>query len=241
MRLVRFKRSAPALLLLALLTPIRPQAQTREVWLDYFANFPAGRFWSYEINPGVSKGLDDPVWLDTYITGNATYQDQTWLSTEGNLEAHYTFNTTSENMFELRPWLGANFIWSTYGGPLNLFFPFIGLRLEERLFWYAQSGEHDSKQRFRLRVSARFPLNNEMLIADTWYLIALAEAYYPINGEAKEVSADKRRFQLGLGYVVEKNFRVELQFLVMRSRNTQLDKFEASSSIVWLSVRNFFE
>jgi hypothetical protein len=228
------------LALLIVLAPGRSTGQSTEVWLDYFANIPAGRFWTYEFNGGMAKGLSDPVWLDAYLTANATYQDQNWLSTEGNLEYHYTFNATAENIAEIRPWLGANFIWSTYGGPLNLFYPAFGVRLEERLLWYQTSGAQESKERLRLRASARFPLNNESLIPETYYLILLLESYVPLDGEAKEVSADKLRFQAGLGYVLAADLRIELQYIMMRSRNTQLNTFEVSNHIIWLSVRNFF-
>ena len=107
---------------LLLLIPSQSIGQM-EMWLDYFATFPAGRYWSYEVNPGMAKGLTNPVWFEPYISANATYQDQNWLSTEGNLETHYTFNTTLEDVFELRPWVGLNFIWPTFGEHLNLFYP----------------------------------------------------------------------------------------------------------------------
>jgi hypothetical protein len=226
-------------LLLILLIPSQSSGQT-EMWLDYYANFPAGRYWSYEVNPGMAKGLTDPVWFEPYISANATYQDQNWLSTEGNLETHYTFNTTAEDVFEIRPWVGLNFIWPTFGEPLNLFYPSFSLRFEDRFFWYQSSGTQETKQRMRLRVFARFPLNNETLTTGTYYLLCLAEAYVPLNGDAREVSADKRRFQAGLGYVVASDLRVELQYLLMRTRNTELNTFETTSHIIWLALRNYF-
>jgi hypothetical protein len=226
-------------IMISLLIPERSSAQ-REMWLDYYATFPAGRFWSYEVNPGFSKGLTNPVWLDTYISGNATYQDQNWLSTEGNLEFHYTFNSGAENVFELRPWVGTNLIWATHGGFLNLFYPSFGMRFEDRFFWYQTSGTQETKQRLRFRLSVRFPLNSASLVTGTFYVITLVEGYFPLNGEAKEISADKRRFQLGMGYVVATDLRVEMQYILMRQRNTIQNTFETSSNVVWLAVRNYF-
>lgn len=240
MRMIPKAVSIGYIVFMTLLSAERSAGQTNELWLDYFATFPAGRYWSYEINPGMAKGLTSPVWLEMYVSANATYQDQNWLSTEGNLEAHYTFNPSAEDVFELRPWLGANFIWATYGGPLNLFFPSISLRLEERLFWYQSSGTNDSKERVRLRMFARFPLNNETLVEGTYYFLTLIEFYVPLNGEAREVSADKRRFQVGIGYVAASNLRIELQYIMMRSRNTELNTFDHTNNIFWLAVRNFF-
>lgn len=226
--------------MLFLLAPCQGRAQTSELWLDYFANWVSGPDWSFEANAGFAKGLPDPQWLDAYVTGNSTYQPFNWLTTEGNLEAHYTFNTTTEDVVEIRPWLGFNFIWAKFGGPLHLFYPSIGIRLEERFFVYQASGTKENKERLRLRLFARFPINNEMLIQGTYYLLFLVEGYAPLDGEAREVSADKNRFQTGLGYVVDSDLRVELQYIWMRTRNTQSNKFESSSHIVWLALRNFF-
>ena len=226
-------------LLLMLMMPSESRGQA-EVWLDYFANFPAGRYWTYEGNAGIAKGVTHPVWLDTYLTGNATYQDQNWLSTEGNLEAHYTFNTAAEDLFELRPWVGLNFIWPTYGEHWNLFYPSFSVRFEDRFLWYQSTGTQETKQRMRLRVSARFPLNNQTLTVGTYYLLFLLEGYVPLNGEVREMSADRKRFQAGVGYVVASNLRVELQYILMRTRNTELNTFETTSHIAWLAVRNFF-
>jgi len=229
-----------AITALLILAPRQSASQTSEVWLDYFANWTYGPDWSFEGNAGIAKGLPDAQWLDAYLCANATYQPFNWFTTEGNLEGHYTFNTTTEDVLEVRPWLGFNFIWAKFGGPLHLFYPSISLRLEERYFWYQTSGAKESKERLRLRVFARFPINNEMLTEGTYYLLFLAEGYAPLDGEAREVSADKARFQAGIGYVFGSELRIELQYLWMRTRNTKSNNFETSSQIVWLALRNFF-
>jgi len=225
--------------LLILLVPGRCGAQGAEAWLDYIANWsPMGR-WSFEANPGFSKGLAGDRWLDVYLTSTAAYQAFNWISTDGNFEAHYTFDKSTENVLELRPWLGVNFIWPTYGEYLNVFYPAFSLRLEERFLWYQTSETQATKTRARIRLSTRFPLNNETLVTGTYYLLILAETYVPLGGEAREVSADKRRFQVGLGYVFGSDLRIEFQYVNMRTRNSYLNKFETGSQIFWLAVKNF--
>jgi len=227
--------------LLTLLAPGRSGAQTFETWVDYFANWsPEFSKWSYEINPGFAKAYSGADWLDAYVAGTAAYRTVNWQNTEGNLEFHYTFDKSTENVLEMRPWLGLNFVWPTYGEYLNLFFPSFSIRLEERFLWYQESGTQETKSRVRFRVFTRFPLNNEQLVSGTYYLLFLAEAYVPMNGEAREVSADKTRFQGGLGYVVGQDLRIELQYILMRQRNTYTNSFETSSNIIWLAVRSYF-
>jgi len=225
--------------LLILAASGRTAAQTSEAWLDYIANWTPPGSWSYEVNPGIAKALSGAEWLDAYLGLNSTYIPVNWFSAEGNLETHYTFDPSTEDVLEVRPWLGLNFIWSTFGQHLNLFYPMFSARLERRYFWYQSSGTEDVKGRLRLRASARFTLNNETLTKGTYYLLFLIETYSPIDGEAREVSADRSRFQAGLGYVVGPQLRLELQFLHMRTRNTQEDKFEAASNVIWLAVRHF--
>lgn len=214
-------------------------AQTSELWLDYYATNIRGD-WTFEVNPGVSKGWGDAPWLDTYVATSVAYQALNWLSSEGNLEAHYTFDKTQEDVLEVRPWVGLNFIWPTFGTHLNLFYPALSFRLEERFLWYQESGTSAQKTRLRVRVFARFTLNNETMIPGTYYLLALAEDYVPLDGEVREVSADRRRFQAGLGYVVASDLRVELQYVLMRTRDSYSNTFENGSHIVWLAVRNYF-
>ena len=225
---------------LILLAPGPCGAQTAEAWLDYIANWNSGGKWSFEVNPGLSKGFGAARYLDAYVGTTAAYQGFNWLSAEGNLEAHYTFDKATENIIEVRPWLGLNFIWATSGEYLNVFYPSLSLRLEERFLWYQASGTKAEKSRARLRVSARFPLNNETLVTGTYYLLFLAEAYAPLDGDVREVSADQGRFQAGLGYVLESDLRIELQYVVMRTRNSYLNTIETSNHIAWLAVRNYF-
>jgi hypothetical protein len=226
--------------LLILLSASQSGAQTSELWADYYANIAAGGGWVYELNPGFSKTFAGGSALDTYLALNATYEWERWLNPEANLEAHYTFDKENENVVELRPWAGLNFIWPTHGQYLNLFNPFFAIRLEERFLWYQESGTEDTKTRLRFRISAKFPVNNELLVDGTYYLIVLAETYVPLNGDPKEISASQNRFQGGLGYVVGADFRIELQYVMMRKRNTYTNGFETSSNILWLAVRHFF-
>jgi Protein of unknown function (DUF2490) len=226
--------------MLILLFPGRCVAQTSEGWLDYFANWTTRSPWSYEVNSGLAKAVSGAEWLDTYVSLNTTYAPLNWFSGEGNLEGHYTFDKSTEDVLEVRPWVGLNFIWATFGNRLNLYYPIISVRLEKRYFWYQSSGTEETKERLRFRAFARFTLNSEMLETGTYYLLFLAEVYAPINGEAREVSADRLRFQGGLGYVFGPDLRLELQYIRMRTRNTQADSFEFSSHIIWLAVRHFF-
>jgi hypothetical protein len=231
---------ASATALLVLLAPSQGGAQTAEAWLDYFANWNPGGSWTFEFNPGFAKGLGGAQWLDAYVASSATYQPINWFSSEGNLEVHYTFDKSTENVLELRPWLGLNFIWATYGEYLNVFYPSLSLRFEERFLWYQTSQEERTKTRARIRLFTRFPLNNELLVTGTYYILFLAETYIPIGAEAAEVSSDRRRFQAGLGYVVGSDLRVEFQYVLMRTRNSYTNSFENNSNIFWLAVKDFF-
>jgi hypothetical protein len=207
--------------------------------LDYIANWTTQSDWSYEANPGIAKAVSGAQWLETYLGLNATFKPYNWFSAEGNFETHYTFDESTEDVLEVRPWLGLSFIWATFGKHFNLFYPLVSARLEQRHFWYQSSGTEDTKWRLRLRAFVRFTLNNETLDPGTYYLLFLVEGFTPLDGDAREVSADRTRFQAGLGYVFSPELRLELQYIQMRTLNTAANKYEASSNIVWLAVRHF--
>jgi hypothetical protein len=77
-------------------------------------------------------------------------------------------------------------------------------------------------------------------VQGTYYLLFLAETFATLQGDLKEVSADRRRFQAGIGYVVELETRMEFHYVVMRTRDTYTNSFEEDSRIFWLAVRHFF-
>ena len=231
--------TATACVMLLLVAPGRSLAQTTEAWLDYIANWTTQSDWSYEANPGIAKAVSGAQWLETYLGLNATFKPYNWFSAEGNFETHYTFDESTEDVLEVRPWLGLSFIWATFGKHFNLFYPLVSARLEQRHFWYQSSGTEDTKWRLRLRAFVRFTLNNETLETGTYYLLFLVEGFTPLDGDAREVSADRTRFQAGLGYVFGPELRLELQYIHMRTLNTAADKYEASSNVVWLAVKHF--
>jgi hypothetical protein len=77
-------------------------------------------------------------------------------------------------------------------------------------------------------------------VQGTYYLLFLAESYTSLQGDLKEVSADRTRFQAGLGYVIALDTRLEFYYVMMRTRNTYTNSFEEDSSIFWLAVKHFF-
>ncbi len=189
------------------------------------------------VAPGRSSAQTTEAWLD-YFANWTTQSDWSYEVNPGIakavsgaqwLEAYLGLNTT----FKPYNWF------STFGKHFNLFYPLVSARLEQRHFWYQSSGTEDTKWRLRLRAFVRFTLNNETLDPGTYYLLFLVEGFTPLDGDAREVSADRTRFQAGLGYVFSPELRLELQYIHMRTLNTAADKYEASSNIVWLAVKHF--
>ncbi|MFC5283391.1 DUF2490 domain-containing protein [Pedobacter alpinus] len=89
-------------------------------------------------------------------------------------------------------------------------------RVEERFL------ESDFQLRFRYFLSLNVPLNNKKLEDKTVYLSAYNEIF--IKDETP--SYDRNRLYGGLGYVINKNFRVELGYLNQATQANHRNQFQ---------------
>jgi Protein of unknown function (DUF2490) len=89
-------------------------------------------------------------------------------------------------------------------------------RIEERFL------PNDFQMRFRYFVSLNIPLNNKTMIKNTLY----ASAYNEIFLNSKFTIFDRNRLYGGLGYVLNKNIKVELGFMAQTLEQTNRNQFQ---------------
>ncbi len=89
-------------------------------------------------------------------------------------------------------------------------------RIEERFL------PDDFKIRFRYFLSFNIPLNNKTMKNKTFY----ASAYNEIFLNATSSIFDRNRLYGGLGYVINKNFRIETGFMAQTLENTNRNQFQ---------------
>jgi hypothetical protein len=215
-------------------------SQNTQVWIDGFVYKEFGKSWEYEANPGYNKLLAPQGWTDVYFCNTASWQVNKWYMAEGSLELHYTFDQVNENSIEVRPWVGQKFSYPKFINAIHLDKPFFYVRLDQRFLWYPESDVSETKTRFRPRIGGKFILNNTTLKSKTYYIPWFVESFINLNGEASERYASRNRIFLGLGYVFNPKWRLELDYISQRARNTFKDQFVKSDNIIWLQLKYYW-
>jgi hypothetical protein len=89
-------------------------------------------------------------------------------------------------------------------------------RIEERFL------PNDFQVRFRYFLSLNVPINDKTMSRKTFYASANNEIFINANSPI----FDRNRMYAGLGYVVNKNFRVETGFMAQSLENTNRNQFQ---------------
>ena len=89
-------------------------------------------------------------------------------------------------------------------------------RIEERFL------PNDFQMRFRYFLSLNIPINNKTMSGKTFY----ASAYNEIFINRDSPIFDRNRIYAGLGYVVNKNFKVETGFMAQSLEKTNRNQFQ---------------
>ncbi len=89
-------------------------------------------------------------------------------------------------------------------------------RVEERFL------PNDFQMRFRYFLSLNVPFNNKTMIDKTFYASAYNEIFINIDSPI----FDRNRIYAGLGYVVNKNFKIETGFMAQSLEKTNRNQFQ---------------
>jgi len=204
--------------------------QNGQIWLDadVYPSFSVN--WDYKIEAGYRKYLVSDGWTRLHLRNVFTYKRMNWLLYAGALDLFYTFEPVSNNYLEVRPWIEVTARWMTAGKYLNLFRPYIGIRLERRFFRYSDKST-DQKTRLRFRIGGTFLLNNDFMRVRTWYVPFRAELFFSVGGEAQEVSAEQNRLVVGIGYIFNSASRAEFALTAQNAENTI--SFSSSTDLIF--------
>jgi hypothetical protein len=205
-------------------------AQNTQIWLDADISPGFSANWDYKAEAGYRKYLVSEGWTRFHIKNAFTYKKLNWLLFAGALDLLYTFEEVSQNYLEVRPWIQTTARWMTAGKYLNLFRPYIGIRLEQRFFRYTDKST-DSRTRLRVRIGGTFTLNKDFMRVRTWYVPFRFEIFLNLGGEAKEVSADQNRLSAGIGYIFNSAARAEFNITLQNAENTI--SFSSSTDIIF--------
>jgi hypothetical protein len=204
--------------------------QNGQIWLDADVYPSFGVNWDYKVEAGYRKYLVSEGWTRYHLKNVLTYKKFNWILFAGAFDLFYTVEEVTTNYFEMRPWVQVEARWMTAGKYLNLFRPYLGIRLEERFFRYSDKST-DQKTRVRLRIGGTFTLNNDFMRVRTWYIPFKLEFFFSVGGEVQEVSAEQNRLTVGIGYIFHSASRAEFALTAQNAQNTF--SFSSSTDLIF--------
>ena len=235
------KRTPLTIFILAFMLPQAALfTQEQRIWLDYNPRHRFNTETQYSGTFEIDKSLSQGGWTRYQLQTSLNHYLAGWISVHGALDLFYTMDPDLENVFEIRPWVKGTLYWQTYAEYLNLYFPYLGIRLEQRFLKYADIDGLESKTRLRFSAGSKFTLNNDIIDDDTWYLHFRVELFYNINEAATERYADQNRVMAGVGYNLNRKLRGEFRYTLQNSENTIGARDENSTHIFQLIFTQFF-
>lgn len=154
-----------------------------------------------------SRGIEDFVKIDYYeVKGGIGYNIGNHQPFVG-IGTYGTYRNSKFYQREMRLWL--QYIYSHNIDRLKLDHR---VRAEKRFFSYPQTDTEENTERYRYRLAASVPLNNEKMQANTFYVNAFEELFF-----GPELPAFKRnRLFGGVGYVYSRNVSANLGYMWQR-------------------------
>ena len=111
------------------------------------------------------------------------------------------------------------------------------LRLEERV---TESEAWAFAMRLRYRLDTKIPVNKYTLEPGAFYVPLAIEFFADFLEETPEFFAKRNRASIGLGYVISKNWTVDLRYHRQKSRSTIDEDFKTSGNVIDFIIKSSF-
>ncbi len=230
-------------LLLAVATPGFGQGDDipSQLWLSFQHQHKVGEktrvFSSLGYEELISRESFWGEWNKLYIKGGGSYDLGEWFRVAGGVGLYYTYQPEVADLFEFRLWQEGTAFWPDSPGVVRRWVFTHRLRLEERL---TESAGWGFAMRLRYRLHTKISLNKYTLEPGALYVPLAIEFFADLIDEAPEFFAKRNRATIGLGYVINMRWNVDLRYHRQRSRSTIEDEFKTSSNVIDFSVRSSF-
>jgi hypothetical protein len=176
-------------------------------------------------------------WNEFYVNGSGSYDLGEHFRVDGGVGLYYTYQPEDDDTFEFRLWQEGTAFWPDSPGLVRRLVFTHRLRFEER---FTDSEGWDFAMRLRYRLVTKIPINKHTLEPGAFYLPLAAEFFVDLTGEVTEFFGDKRRLSVGLGYVMNKNWTLDLRFQRQLSRSTSEEDFTRSGNVIEFTVKSSF-
>jgi hypothetical protein len=170
-------------------------------------------------------------------TGGVSYDVSKRFRIEGGLGLYNTYRPNHENTFETRLWQAATLDWPDSLGVVRRYVLHHRFKLEER---FRRTGDWSFALRFRYRLAFKFALNRYTVEPGAFYVPFKAEFYVPVGDDLEELFAERARYSVGLGYVFDKAWTLELRYARQRLRDTIDADLRTTDHFIELRIKSSF-
>jgi hypothetical protein len=230
-------------LLLAVAIPAFAQSEDlpTQLWLSFQTQRKVGEktsvFGSLGYEELMSRESFWGEWNKLYVTGGGSYDLGKRFRVAAGAGLYYTYQSEISDLFEFRLWQEGTAFWPDSPGAVRRLVFVHRLRLEERV---TEAEEWGFAMRLRYRLDTKIPLNKYTLEPGAFYLPLAVEFFADLIEEVPEFFARRNRASIGLGYVMNKNWTLDLRFHRQRSRSTIEGDFTKSGNVIDFTVRSSF-
>ncbi len=228
-------------LILAMAAPVRGQEiedDPTELWLTYQYQSKVGErfrvFGELGYRELVSTERFFGEWTRLQLKAGFSYDVNSRFRIAAGLGVFHTFLPKADDQGEVRLWQDAQIFWPERDGWARRFVLSHRLRLEER---FHESQEWRLNSRVRYRVETQIALNSYDIQPGSFFLPLAAEFFVDLGDQAEEVFADRSRVSLGVGYVFNPRWTLDVRYHSQRSRVTVDESFRTIGNVIAFTAK----
>ena len=219
----RSRRLRPDLLIvflgiIAATTPTPATAQNSRfeefhTWTDLTTIYNFNDRFRYDGEIGIQGLLTDSYWTAVFVQPSVRYQSRPWWSLQGGATLVYNFFQDEEDLPEVRPWAGVQFLWPRPGG-----FAFSHrIRLELRAFYIKPDTSWTTSYRARYRLQVRSP-NFSIGSADNFFALTFFEVFGDLKPFINGSFGDRFRLNIGVGKHLTEASQIQVNYFFHKVR-----------------------
>ena len=183
-------------------------------WTDVATIYNFSTHFRYDGDYGLRGVLTDKNWPLLYLRPSVLYSARNRLLMHGGAALFYNFFQDTEDLLELRPWVGVRMMWPRPEGGFSFSHYF---RLELRAFYLKEDNKWDSSLRGRYQFQVSY--GDFSLGSLTGFTVLTSiEPFFNIGSSLPETFGDRFRYNLGIGKRVIPSMRIDVNYLFHRIR-----------------------
>ena len=170
-------------------------------------------------------------------TGGVSHDVSKRIRLECGFGLYYTYRPDLEDTFETRLWQAATLDWPDSPGVVRRYVLSHRFRLEER---FQKTGDWGFALRLRYRLAFAFPINRYTVEPGAFFVPLKAEFYVPLGDDVEELFAKRARYTVGLGYVLNTSWTIELRYAWQQQRDTIGADLRTTDQFIEFRIKSSF-